>query len=197
MSNNDTMYVRLKPYDVKRGYLVRRYMLAGHEFMTDNETGRPIWNRVTAQAAAFLKPLKQNPDDPESKDLFDVLTPEEYATVREREQAQAMTAVLGLGEGPVREPKAPPTIDRVGGRTSAIPDLGPMVSVGTGVQVPGDRGTGGEEPKTGSLADAKAALGPVTPDEGADDASSEPEAQSVSSTSRRAGRVSRSEDASP
>jgi hypothetical protein len=135
MSDNDVMYVRLKPYDKKRGYLVRRYMVAGHEFMTDHETGRPIWNKVMKRAEDYLRALKQNPDDPESKDLFDVMTPEEYQQIREREQAQVM-ARFGIAESPVRTPEVP-MIDRTGGRASAIPDLGPVTSMGTGIREPG------------------------------------------------------------
>jgi hypothetical protein len=193
MADNGTMYVRLKPYDQKRGYLVRRYMVAGHEFMTDNETDRPIWNKVAARAAAFLKTLKQNPSDSESKDLFDVVTSEEYEAIREREQAQVF-AQLGLGEGPVRAPAAPPTIDRTGGRASAIPDLGSVTAIGTGIKEPG--GTSGEAPEATPLDVARAALGSSS-DEGGDEAPpAEPEAQPASSARAR-GRVSRSEDASP
>lgn len=136
--SNDAMYVRLKPYDKKRGYLVRRYNIGGHEFLTDGESGRPIWSRVTVKAAEFLKTLRQKENDPDSKPLFDVVTPPEYAAIAQREQDLAL-AQLDVRSATVNVPASArvPVVDRISGaagRAAAIPDLGAVTSVGTGVR---------------------------------------------------------------
>ena len=72
---------RLKPYNEKRGHVVRIYMIAGLRFDVDRG-----WYEVDDALAEELSKLTQNYDDPESPELFDVVTKEK---AEQMEQAEA------------------------------------------------------------------------------------------------------------
>jgi hypothetical protein len=74
------MLARIKPYNPKRGHLVRRYMVKGIRF--DVNRG---WYKVDEALADYLKTVTQNPNDPDTPPVFDVLT---EAAARELEEAE-------------------------------------------------------------------------------------------------------------
>lgn len=58
---------RIKPYDKRRGHLLRRYTLLGHRFEADKG-----WYVVDDALAELLRKARQNPTDDESPLAFDV-----------------------------------------------------------------------------------------------------------------------------
>ena len=68
----ETLLVRLKPYDHRRGHVLRRYTYAGIKFQ--EERG---WNRVEKSVGEHLRTIHQLPRDPHSPLAFDVCTDEE------------------------------------------------------------------------------------------------------------------------
>lgn len=79
--------VRLKPFDPKRGFVVRRYIFEHKRY--EVESG---WYEVDDATGAKLKLLLQNEDDLSSKDLFDVCEPGEARALEERERVAAERA---------------------------------------------------------------------------------------------------------
>ena len=65
----ETLLVRLKPYDPRRGYVLRRYTYAGIKFQ--EERG---WCRVEKPVADYLKNVRQIQTDSFSPLAFDVCT---------------------------------------------------------------------------------------------------------------------------
>lgn len=63
----ETMLVRLKPYDPRRGHVLRRFTYAGIKFQ--EERG---WYRVEAPVADYLRGARQIPGDPYAPLAFDV-----------------------------------------------------------------------------------------------------------------------------
>ena len=60
-------FVRIRPYDKRRGQLVRRYVYGGFKFLGDHG-----WYEVDDEIAAYLKTVRTFPEDPDSKPVFDV-----------------------------------------------------------------------------------------------------------------------------
>lgn len=65
----DTLLVRLKPYDPRRGFVLRRYTYAGIRFQ--DERG---WYRVERRVAEYLRAVRTVPTDHYSPLAFDVCT---------------------------------------------------------------------------------------------------------------------------
>jgi hypothetical protein len=65
----DTLLVRLKPYDPRRGHVLRRYTYAGIKFQ--EERG---WYRVEKVVAEYLRNVREVPSDRYSPLAFDVCT---------------------------------------------------------------------------------------------------------------------------
>jgi len=82
----ETMLVRLKPFDPRRGQVLRRYTHAGIKFH-----GERGWYRVEARIAEYLRTVRQQMADPNSPLAFEVCTEEEAKALeaREREGASA------------------------------------------------------------------------------------------------------------
>jgi hypothetical protein len=80
----DTVLVRLKSLDPRRGYVLRRYTYAGIKFQ--EERG---WYRVTKAVAEYLRAVRQVADDAVSPLAFDVLSDEEAKALDAREEAEA------------------------------------------------------------------------------------------------------------
>lgn len=85
----DTLLVRLKPFDPRRGALLRRYTYAGIKF--HHERG---WYRVERRVADYLRSVRQRPSDPQAPLAFDVATEEEAKALdaRDKEAAGARKA---------------------------------------------------------------------------------------------------------
>jgi len=65
----DTLLVRLKPFDPRRGQVLRRYTYAGIKFQ--EERG---WYRVEKPVAEYLRGVRETPTDRYSPLAFDVCT---------------------------------------------------------------------------------------------------------------------------
>jgi hypothetical protein len=65
----DTLLVRLKPYDPRRGHVLRRYTYAGIKFQEDRG-----WYRVEKAVAEYLRNVREVPSDRYSPLAFDVCT---------------------------------------------------------------------------------------------------------------------------
>jgi len=76
-----TYLARIKPFNPKRGYKVKRYTVFGIKFQVQNG-----WYRVDAAAAAYLKTVHQNNNDPDSPMVFDVCSEAEARRVVEAEK---------------------------------------------------------------------------------------------------------------
>jgi hypothetical protein len=79
-----TTYVRLKPYDVRRRHVLRRYTFRGIKFHVERG-----WYRVTDEVAAGLREIRQVARDPHSPLAFDVVTEAEATAIDAREQEEA------------------------------------------------------------------------------------------------------------
>ncbi len=79
----ETMFVRLKPFNPKRGHLLRRYTFQGIKF--HEERG---WYRVSKDVAEHLKAVHQVAVDLHSPMAFDVCT-EEQAKATDAKEVEA------------------------------------------------------------------------------------------------------------
>jgi hypothetical protein len=79
----ETMLVRLKPFDPRRGHVLRRYTYAGIKFH-----GERGWYRVEKRVADYLRTVRQQLADPHSPPAFDVCSEEEAKAM----EAKAMEA---------------------------------------------------------------------------------------------------------
>jgi len=82
----ETVLVRLKPFDPRRGQVLRRYTHAGIKFHGDRG-----WYRVEKRVADYLRAVRQQSADPNAPLAFDVCTEEEAKALdaRERDAATA------------------------------------------------------------------------------------------------------------
>jgi len=76
-----TKLVRLKPYNPKRGCVIRRYTVYGFRF---EETRG--WYEVSGTVAAYLETIHQIPTDENSPKAFDVCSPKEAQVVENAER---------------------------------------------------------------------------------------------------------------
>lgn len=86
--------VRLKPLSVRKGHVVRCYMVAGVRFYVDRG-----WYDVDDDLAEMIRPLKQDHYDSESADLFDVATREEAARL-DAEEAERVASARASAANP-------------------------------------------------------------------------------------------------
>jgi hypothetical protein len=80
----DTMLVRLKPYDPRRGFVLRRFTYAGIKF--HEERG---WYRVDKAVADYLCTVHESPDRDFTPLAFDVCTEEEAKAIDAREESES------------------------------------------------------------------------------------------------------------
>lgn len=66
---SDTLLVRLKPFDPRRGHVLRRFTYAGIKFQ--EERG---WYRVQRPVAEYLRAVREMPSDKYAPLAFDVCT---------------------------------------------------------------------------------------------------------------------------
>ncbi len=79
MANPKTYFVRIKPHNKKRGYLVRNYMHRGVRFTTR-------WKEVSAATANELQHSVQPHDVEEEIPLFDIKTKDEALEIEAEER---------------------------------------------------------------------------------------------------------------
>jgi len=76
--------IRIKPYDPKKGNVIRRYTAFGVRF----EEARG-WYKVSDEVAAYLGTVHQRPGDDDSPLAFDVCTEEEAQRLETSEKKKA------------------------------------------------------------------------------------------------------------
>jgi hypothetical protein len=93
--------VRLKPYDQRRGHVLRSYSAFGQRFLEGKG-----WYNVDDSAAAYLSQVKQPPTgNYQAEDApyaFDVCTPEQAAALDEAE-VRKKQAQFGTPQAPILE----------------------------------------------------------------------------------------------
>jgi hypothetical protein len=80
----ETLLVRLKPHDPRRGHVLRRFTYTGIKF--HEERG---WYRVSKDVAEYLRAVKQLPGDTYAPPAFDVCTEDEAKALDAREENDA------------------------------------------------------------------------------------------------------------
>jgi hypothetical protein len=102
----ETMLVRLKPYDPRRGNVLRRFTFRGIKF--HEERG---WYRVEGAVADYLRGVHQVPSDPYSPRAFDVCTEAEAKALEATQTEEAKVkrnATDDLKVVPARPPPPQP-----------------------------------------------------------------------------------------
>ncbi|MCK9521470.1 MAG: hypothetical protein M0R76_00295 [Proteobacteria bacterium] len=82
----ETLLVRLKPHDPRRGHVLRRYTYRGIKF--HEERG---WYRVEKPVADYLRAVRQVVTDQHSPLAFDVCTDDEAKSLDAREKEAGAT----------------------------------------------------------------------------------------------------------
>lgn len=80
----ETLLVRLKPYDPRRGHVLRRFTYAGIKI--HEERG---WYRVSKEVAEYIRGVHQIPGEAYTPLAFDVCTDDEAKALDVREDADA------------------------------------------------------------------------------------------------------------
>ena len=80
----ETLLVRLKAYDPRRGHVLRRYTYAGIKFQPERG-----WYRVEKPVADYLRNVRQLPADEFSPLAFDVCTDAEAKALETTETEEA------------------------------------------------------------------------------------------------------------
>lgn len=92
-----SMLVRIYPPNKSRGYYARRYRISGSKYpVFDYKRG---WYEVDSKTAKQLKKVRNNPADPMSRPVFQVVTREQAVAIEEAEKAEVAKAT-----GPVPLP---------------------------------------------------------------------------------------------
>jgi len=123
MTEETTLYVRVKPYNLRQGALANRVTVGGKLFEAGN------WYRVKESAAGMLADLVQATGVP----FFDVLTEAEHIAAFQRDMRAAMTAAgfqgLSLPESvqgaPVKTHRTGPVKGAYDGLATQVVDVNP------------------------------------------------------------------------
>jgi hypothetical protein len=84
------LWVRIRPYNPARGYTKKTFILSGSKLPTfDVEVG---WYELDARVAVQLKGFRNNPNDPTSPPVFQVVTREEAEQIDLRAVRRAAAA---------------------------------------------------------------------------------------------------------
>ncbi len=142
--------IRIKPYDPKRGHLVRRYTA----FSIRLEESRG-WYRVADDVAEYLAKVHQAPHDEDSPLVFDVCTEAEAHALEEAERKKAEERAKAA-EPNVATPYDLTTSDLASHRGTARPEAVAAAAAPASVPVP-------ELPVTPSPPPAAPAVAPPAP----------------------------------
>ena len=82
----ETLFVRLKAYDPRRGQVLRRYTYRGIKLQEDRG-----WLRVPTEVAEYLREVREVASDQHSPLAFDVCTEVEAKSLDAAEQESAVT----------------------------------------------------------------------------------------------------------
>jgi len=97
----DTLLVRLKPHDPRRGFVLRRYTYRGIKF--HDERG---WYRVEKVVADYLRGIRQVAGDDHSPPAFDVCTGDEAKALDTREKEGAVPRAAATDDIKVSEARS-------------------------------------------------------------------------------------------
>ncbi len=89
----ETLLVRLKRYDPRRGHVLRRFSYAG--VTVHEERG---WYRVAKEIGEYLRTARQVPGDNYSPLAFDVCTDEEAKAIDAKDEAETKVRRLATDE---------------------------------------------------------------------------------------------------
>lgn len=103
-----TMLARLKPYNKKKGCLIRRFTVFGVRFQ--EERG---WYKVDDEVAAYLQTVHQDNNDPDSTMAFDVCTQDEAEAMESEEKAKKKE-IIGAIHSPLETAADSRTVTRKG-----------------------------------------------------------------------------------
>jgi hypothetical protein len=105
----ETLLVRLKDYDPRRGNVLRRYTYRGIKFVPERG-----WYRVDRPTAEYLRAVRQDMNNPHSPPAFDVATEEEaqrldtVEAAREQKKPATDPVDATTAEQPAARPPARP-----------------------------------------------------------------------------------------
>jgi len=118
----ETLLVRLKPHDPRRGHVLRRFTYRGIKF--HEERG---WYRVDKAVADYLRGVRQTASDEHAPLAFDVCTPDEAkaldaeakaASVRRKKATDDIKVSEARAEGAVTTDDLPAASDESNGGDS-------------------------------------------------------------------------------
>lgn len=89
----ETLLVRLKPHDPRRGHVLRRYTYRGIKF--HEERG---WYRVEKAVGEYLRTVRQVPGSEHAPLAFDVCTDDEARSLDAKEKEAAVTRKAATDE---------------------------------------------------------------------------------------------------
>jgi len=92
MTTPKTLFVRLKPYNPAKGFVVQRLVVQGVRFMAGH------WYEVNAKLATVLSTIHETPDNLETPLAFDILSREQAKALEAKELATAARANIQRGE---------------------------------------------------------------------------------------------------
>ena len=96
----ETLLVRLKPHDPRRGYKLRRYTYRGIKFQ--EERG---WYRVDKDVADYLREVRQVHSDEHAPLAFDVCTADEAKALDSKEKDDATARKTANDDIKLSEPR--------------------------------------------------------------------------------------------
>ena len=112
----ETLLVRLKPHDARRGHVLRRYTYLGIKL--HQERG---WYRVAKDVAEYLRGVHQVVSDEYSPLAFDVCTDEEAKALDTREETETKVRRAAADEIKISEARRDVPPADLAARTSAPP----------------------------------------------------------------------------
>ncbi len=89
----ETLLVRLKPYEPRRGHVLKRFTYAGIKI--HEERG---WHRVAKDVGEYLRSVRQVPADPYSALAFDVCNEEEAKGLDVKDEAESKVRRVATDE---------------------------------------------------------------------------------------------------
>ena len=118
----ETLLVRLKPYDRRRGHVLRRFAYRGIKFQDDRG-----WYRVERAVGEYLRGVRQTPGDEHAPPAFDVCTEGEAKALDAKEEKEAKVRKTATDEIQVSAARTDGAVT-----TADLPDDGGEPAKGTG-----------------------------------------------------------------
>jgi hypothetical protein len=124
-------WVRVAPYDPRRGYVIRKYGVGGTLYQGGE---RPTWYKVPVELAEQLRDIPQSPGDPRSPYVFEVYSEEDRHRVDAIEEERVLVQ-MGIMSATAPRPalQSAPAMDLTQGDPKGVPVGMPQ---GRGAAVP-------------------------------------------------------------